>query len=154
VIPSLDSNSFIWGTGIEDTFVAHARGRYRSLDEYELMGHYQHWREDLSLVGDLGVRAVRWGVPWHRIERNRGQFDWSWIDQVIPYLVDELGVMPIVDLVHYGCPLWLPRAFADHEYPELVAAFAGAFAERYRRYVHWYTPLNEPQVTASSRPVT
>jgi beta-glucosidase/6-phospho-beta-glucosidase/beta-galactosidase len=29
-----------------------------------------------------------------------------------------------------------------------VAAFGAAFAERYARYVNWYTPLNEPIVTA------
>lgn len=139
---------FIWATGIEDTFVAHARGRYRSLDEYELMGHYEHWREDLALLRDLGVRTVRWGVPWHSVEPERGTFDWTWIDEVIPYLVEDLGVTPIVDLVHYGCPLWLPRAFVDPEYPALVSSFARAFAQRYRRYVHWYTPLNEPHMTA------
>lgn len=148
MLPSADAQSFLWATGIEDSFVAHARGRYRALDEYELMGHYEHWREDLALVPKIGARAVRWGVPWHRIEAERGVFDWSWVDQVIPYLVEELGILPIIDLVHYGCPLWLPRAFADPDYPFLIEAFARSFAERYSRYVHWYTPLNEPHMTA------
>ncbi len=139
---------FIWATGIEDTFVPQTRAGGRALDEYRLIGHYEHWRTDLALVRDLGCRAVRWGVPWYRVEPSPGAFDWSWTDQVIPYLVEELGLTPIIDLMHYGCPFWLRREFAAPEYPQAVAAYAAAFARRYGRWVRWYTPLNEPQITA------
>ena len=142
------AEDFIWATGIEDTFVPQTRPGHRALDEYQLMGHYDHWRTDLALAREIGARAVRWGVPWYRVEPLRGEFDWRWTDEVIPYLVDELGIEPIVDLMHYGCPFWLRREFASDEYPEAVAAFAGAFAERYRSRIRWYTPLNEPIVTA------
>lgn len=147
-LPGPHPDDFIWATGIEDTFIPQSRGRYRALDEYELMGHYEHWREDLALARDLGLRAIRWGVPWYRVEPEQGSFDWSWTDQVIPYIVEELGILPIVDLMHYGCPLWLRREFAGKEYPRAVAAYAAAFARRYRRLVRWYTPLNEPLMNA------
>jgi beta-glucosidase/6-phospho-beta-glucosidase/beta-galactosidase len=140
---------FLWATGIEDTFVPQTRPGHRALDEYQLMGHYEHWREDLALVRDLGLKMVRWGVPWYRLEPFQpGEFDWRWTDQVIPYMVHDLGITPIVDLMHYGCPFWLRREFASAEYPQAVAAYAGAFARRYAGLVHWYTPLNEPIVTA------
>ncbi len=142
------AEDFIWATGIEDTFVPQTRPGHRALDEYQLMGHYAHWREDLALARELGVTAIRWGVPWYRVEPLRAEFDWRWTDEVIPYLVDELGIEPIVDLMHYGCPFWLRREFASDEYPEAVASYAAAFAERYRSRVRWYTPLNEPIVTA------
>lgn len=146
--PGRRAEDFIWATGIEDTFVPQTRPGHRALDEYQLMGHYEHWREDLALGRELGVSAIRWGVPWYRVEPLRGEFDWRWTDEVIPYLVDELRIEPIIDLMHYGCPFWLRREFASDEYPEAVAAYAGAFAERYRSRVRWYTPLNEPIVTA------
>ena len=139
---------FLWATGIEDTFVPQTRPGHRALDEYQLMGHYEHWREDLALARELGVGAMRWGVPWYRVEPLEGEFDWRWTDAVIPYMVEELGINPIIDLMHYGCPFWLRREFASAEYPEAVAAYAGAFASRYRGLVRWYTPLNEPIVTA------
>jgi beta-glucosidase/6-phospho-beta-glucosidase/beta-galactosidase len=113
------------------------------------MGHYEHWREDLKLASDLKMQAIRWGVPWYRVEHLPGEFDWSWTDQVIPYMVEELGITPIIDLMHYGCPFWLRREFASDEYPAAVAAYAGAFASRYKHLVKWYTPLNEPIVNAS-----
>src|SRR5919199_4142521 len=93
-----------------------------------------------------GVDTIEWECA--ASEPARGRFDWSWTDEVIPYVVEELGVTPIIDLIHYGCPHWMPRAFVDPEYPERVAVFARAFAERYRDLVHWYTPLNEPHMTA------
>jgi beta-glucosidase/6-phospho-beta-glucosidase/beta-galactosidase len=142
------ADRFIWASGVEDTFVPQTRAGHRALDEYELMGHYRHWREDLALARDLGVQAIRWGIPWYRVETRPGDFDWRWIDEVIPYIVDELGIVPIVDLMHYGCPFWLRREFANADYPEYVSRYAAAFAERYKSLVSWYTPLNEPIVNA------
>ncbi len=139
---------FIWASGIEDTVVPQTRPGHRALDAYELLGHSEHWREDRALLPALGVQAVRWGVPWYRVEPQPGVFDWSWTDQVVPYLVEELGVMPIIDLMHYGCPFWLQREFAAVEYPAAVAAYAAAFARRYAGRVRWYPPLNEPLVNA------
>lgn len=147
-IPGARPEEFLWASGIEDTFVPQTRPGHRALDEYQLMGHYEHWREDLALARDLGVRAVRWGVPWYRVEKLPGEFDWSWTDQVLPYLVEELGITPILDLMHYGCPFWLRREFASDDYPRAVAAYAEAFARRYAGLVRWYTPLNEPLVNA------
>jgi beta-glucosidase/6-phospho-beta-glucosidase/beta-galactosidase len=112
------------------------------------MGHYEHWREDLTLARNLGLQAIRWGVPWYRVEPHRGQFDWEWVDQVLSYIIDELGITPIIDLMHYGCPFWLQREFANVEYPGAVAEYAAAFAGRYKDLVRWYTPLNEPIVNA------
>lgn len=143
-----DPSDFIWASGIEDTFVPQTRMGHRALDEYELMGHYDHWREDLALLKEVGVSAVRWGIPWYRVESTPGTFDWRWIDEVIPFLVEDLGITPIIDLMHYGCPFWLRREFASEEYPQAVAAYAEAFARRYSSLVHWYTPLNEPLVNA------
>lgn len=142
------AEDFIWASGIEDTFVPQTRPGHRALDEYQLMGHYQHWREDLALARDMGVEALRWGVPWYRVEAIPGEFDWRWTDEVIPYMVEVLGITPIIDLVHYGCPFWLRDEFVNPGYPQAVAAYAAAFAERYKHLVKWYTPFNEPVVSA------
>jgi beta-glucosidase len=142
------AEQFVWATGIENTFVVQSRKGHRPLDEYELMGHYQHWREDLKLGKSIGFTALRWGVPWYRVEPKQGEFDWSWTDEVIPYIVEELGLTPIVDLMHYGCPIWLEKEFINKQYPTAVARYAKAFAEHYKSLVRYYTPLNEPVVNA------
>jgi beta-glucosidase len=148
LLPGPGPRDFVWATGIEDTFVPQARPGQRPLEEYQLMGHYEHWREDLALCRELGVQAIRWGIPWYRVEPFPGEFDWSWTDQVIPYLVEELKIDPILDLMHYGCPFWLRREFASDEYPKAVARYAGEVARRYQGLVRRYTPLNEPIVNA------
>jgi beta-glucosidase/6-phospho-beta-glucosidase/beta-galactosidase len=140
--------NFLFAGGIEDTFVPQVRPGHRSLDEYELMGHYEHWREDVELGRKLGLQALRWGVPWYKVEPESNLFDWSWTDEVIPYLVETLKITPIVDLVHYGCPFWLNKEFANKDYPKYVARYAAEFAKRYKHLVKFYTPLNEPIINA------
>ena len=72
---------FTWATGIEDTFIQHARPRLRALDEYELTQHYKLWESDIDLVAETGVHAVRWGIPWHIVQPAPGQWDWEWTDK-------------------------------------------------------------------------
>lgn len=139
---------FLWAAGIENTFVPQSKLGHRPLDEYELMGHYTHWREDLRLGRELGLNALRWGIPWYRVQPEKGRFDWEWTDEVLTFLVEELKLLPIIDLMHYGCPFWLKREFANKDYPRIVAEYAERFAERYRHLINWYTPLNEPIINS------
>jgi beta-glucosidase len=147
--PGTSPADFLWAVGIENTFVPHTRAGHRKLDEYELMDHYRLWREDLDLVADLGVGALRYGIPWYRVEPRRGAFDWSWTDAVLEYMVEVKRLTPIIDLMHYGTPLWLDNHFVNASYPRRVAEFASAFAARYASLVRFYTPVNEPSVTAA-----
>lgn len=136
---------FLWAVGIEDTFIPQvATSTGRTLDEYDLTQHYRFWREDLDLAASLGVRCMRYGIPWYKVNPAPGVFDWSWTDEVLQYMVRDLGIQPIVDLMHYGCPLWLEREFVNPEYPERVTEYTRAFVERYRDLTLYYTPLNEP----------
>lgn len=142
----IDASSFVWAGGIEDTFVPHALPGMRPLEEYELTQHYEQWREDLDKAASLGITMLRWGVPWYRVEAQPGVFDWSWVDEVLDYMINKLHIQPIIDLVHYGTPLWMEGSFVDPTYTDCVARYARAFAERYSHMVDYYTPLNEPTV--------
>lgn len=136
-----------YGVGIEDTFIPHTRPGHRKLDEYELTEHYSHWREDLDLVAEAGAEFVRWGVPWYLVEPEPGVFDWSWTDQVAEHM-SARGVRCVVDLMHYGTPLWMENSFLNSQYPERVAAYGAAVARRYRGVWDDFTPMNEPIVNA------
>jgi len=142
-----NSDAFWWSTGIEDTFITAPHPvTGRTLDEYELTGHYERWREDLGLVAELGVPCARYGVPWHRIQPERSVWDWTFPDEALGRLL-ELGVDPQVDLVHYGLPAWIENAFLHPDYPKFVAEYAARLAERFKGRITWYTPLNEPRIT-------
>ena len=139
---------FTWATGIEDTFIQHARPRLRALDEYELTQHYKLWKSDIDLVAETGVQAVRWGIPWHIVQPAPDKWDWEWTDRALDYLVNIKGITPILDLMHYGTPLWLENSFVNAKYPERVAEYTHEVVARYKPLVRYYTPLNEPMVNA------
>jgi beta-glucosidase len=139
---------FRFAVGIEDTFVPQIAFGRRALDEYELTQHYHYWHDDLALARDCGATTIRYGIPWYRIEPERGRFAWSWLDRVADRF-EELGLEPLVDLMHYGTPLWLDNQFAHHDYPRHVAEYAAAVADRYRGRFTAYTPLNEPLVNVT-----
>lgn len=143
-----EATAFLWATGIEDTFITDPWPQTgRTLDEYELTNHYERWRSDLNLMAALGVRTARYGIPWHKINPARGVWDWSWADQTLEYLL-QVGIDPIVDLVHYGLPRWIDGAYLNPEFPQYMADYATRAAERFRGRIHLYTPLNEPRVTS------
>jgi len=114
-------------------------------DQLERNGHASRI-DDLDLFAELGVRAIRYPVLWERTAPN-GEMsaDWSWADERLERL-RELGIRPIVGLVHHGSG---PRhtSLIDPAFPEELAKFARAVAERYP-WVENYTPVNEPLTTA------
>ncbi len=114
-------------------------------DQLERNGHATRL-EDLDLFAELGVRAIRYPVLWERTAPNGIESaDWSWADERLGRL-RELGIRPIVGLVHHGSG---PRhtSLIDPAFPEKLAEFARAVAERYP-WVDMYTPVNEPLTTA------
>lgn len=129
--------------GVEDTFVPQQEPGRRALDEYELMQHYTFWERDLELCEQSGATLLRWGIPWYRVNPAPGEWDWEWLDQVVDWF-DAHRIDLVADLIHYGTPLWLEGEFAAADYPERVAEYARAVAERYRGRIRHYTPANEP----------
>lgn len=135
------------GVGVEDTFVPFAKPGERPIDEYELTEHYERWSDDLGLAVDVGAEFMRWGIPWHRVNPHPGVWDWEWTDRVMERF-GELGLRPIVDLVHYGTPLWMDDQFLHPDYPQHVAEYAARAAERYAGIATDWTPVNEPMIHA------
>src|SRR5215203_7333182 len=135
---------FMFATGIECSAPTMDGGRWR-IDQLEETGHYKHWRRDIELVREVGLRYVRYGPPIHLIYTAENNFDWSFTDRVFDAM-RETGVEPIVDLVHFGVPDWLEN-FQNDALPTAMAAYARAFAERYD-WIRFFTPVNEMYVTS------
>ena len=131
----------LWG-GIECT-VNRIQDQY--FDQLKRNGHETRI-SDLDLFASLGIQAIRYPVLWEKVApHGLEQADWSWPDQRLNRL-DELGMRPIVGLVHHGSG---PRhtSLIDPAFPEKLAEFARAVATRYPWVTH-YTPVNEPLTTA------
>ena len=135
------------GLGIEDTVVPQSRPGERAIDEYELTEHYERFADDFELAAGVGAELLRWGVPWYRAAPAPGRWDWEWTDRAIDAQLSA-GLRPVIDLLHYGTPLWLDSQFANPDYAHHVEEYAARFGERYGDRVFDYTPVNEPVIHA------
>lgn len=116
----------------------------RYLDQLELSGHAER-ASDLDRIAQLGIRTIRFPVLWERCARGDGTYDFAWCDARLARL-RELGIEPIVGLVHHGSG---PRdtSLLDARFPARLAAYARVVAARYP-WVRAFTPINEPLTTA------
>jgi beta-glucosidase/6-phospho-beta-glucosidase/beta-galactosidase len=141
-LPTGSENSFMFATGIECSYPRTQHGRRDQLAE---CGHYEHWRKDFELVRELGLKVLRYGLPYHLVNPRHGKYDWSFADEAMREL-KRLGITPILDLMHFGVPDWIGD-YQNPELPVLFAEYAAAVAARYP-WVRYYTPVNEIFVTA------
>ena len=131
----------LWG-GLECT-VNRVRDNYFS--QMDRNGHAERL-QDIERFASLGIRAIRYPVLWERTAPDGIESaDWSWSDERLPAL-QQLGVTPIVGLVHHGSG---PRhtSLVDPCFADKLAEYAGAVARRYP-WIEYYTPVNEPCTTA------
>jgi dTDP-4-dehydrorhamnose reductase len=140
-IQPASSSLQLWG-GLECT-VNRVRDEYFS--QMDRNGHAERL-QDLERFASLGIRAIRYPVLWERTAPDGvDSADWSWSDERLPVL-QQLGVTPIVGLVHHGSG---PRhtSLVSPDFAEKLAEYAGAVARRYP-WVEYWTPVNEPCTTA------
>jgi dTDP-4-dehydrorhamnose reductase len=131
----------LWG-GVECT-VNRLHDAFHS--QLHASGHQQR-SEDLRRLAALGLRRLRYPVLWELVAPDAPDAcDWNWADERLHSLRD-LRIDPIVGLVHHGSG---PRYtnLLDERFPELLAAYARAVAERFP-WIERYTPINEPLTTA------
>lgn len=138
---------FLFATGIENSYptIVLPNGKTKRVDEMERTRHYRRWREDFRLVNDLGIEYLRYGPPYYSTHVGPDRYDWSIADETFAAL-REFGIIPIVDLCHFGVPDWV-GGFQNDEWPELFAGYAEAFLRRFP-WVRLITPVNEITIAA------
>ena len=141
--PATRKPTYMIATGLECSYPTVQGGKRR--DELEGTRHYTHWREDFELCREIGARYVRYGIPYYRTHLGPGRYDWDFADEVLPDMWNR-GLIPIVDLCHFGVPDWI-GGFQNTDWPAYFAAYCAAFAERYP-WIKFYTPVNEMLVCA------
>jgi hypothetical protein len=142
----MDFPSFAVACGEEgsDPLVLH-EGRVVRVDQYRASGHLEHLDRDLGDVAGLGVRVWRYGMPWRLAEPAPGRYDWTLWDRALE-ACRRHGLEPVVDLCHFGLPDHY-RGFCGPEWVEGFGRYVEAFLARYPE-PRWFTPVNEPGITA------
>ncbi len=104
-------------------------------------------------VAEAGVKWARLQSGWARTEKERGRYDFAWLDEVVDNLLRR-GVAPWLCLC-YGNPLYSPAArevygavgippiFTEEE-RAAWKAYVEATVRHFRGRVHYYEVWNEP----------
>jgi len=141
------------GLSIWDTFV-HTPGRIPNNETGDIaVDHYHRYKDDVSLMQELGLAAYRFSISWARIlPDGTGAVNQAGLD-FYDRLVDELlekKIEPYVCLFHYDLPQALqdkggwPNRECAYAFSEYAHIMAGHLSDRVRV---WLTH-NEPWVTA------
>ena len=92
---------------------------------------YHHWREDIALMKEFGMKAYRFSLAWTRIipdgDGEVNQHGIDFYNQVIDELISN-GIQPLVTLYHFDLPYALVEKYNGWESRECAFSF-----ERYAR---------------------
>jgi beta-glucosidase len=132
---------------------SHTPGRVSNGDTGDTAcDHYHRFRDDVALMGQLGLGAYRFSISWPRVMRDDGTVNEAGLD-FYDKLVDELlatGIDPHATLYHWDLPQiledaggWPARATA-HAFVDYAIAVAKRLGDR----VKHFSTINEPFVVA------
>src|SRR2546429_1549497 len=92
-VDKLPFTQFVWGAGIECSFLPHL-----NVDQFQWTQHNRFWKEDFRRAKqELGINHLRYAFPWHVLEPEPGNFDWSYSDERVEEL-KRLGIDVMLDV--------------------------------------------------------
>ena len=110
---------------------------------------YKNWKKYL---GPLGVKKARIQSGWAKTEKQKGQYDFAWLDEIVEDMVAQ-GVEPWICLC-YGNPLYphypktknldSPESQQD---AEAWQRYVAAVVNRYKKHVDEWEVWNEAELS-------
>jgi beta-glucosidase len=141
------------GESIWDRF-SHTPGKVENGDTGDVAcDHYHRWRDDLTLMKQLGLNAYRFSIAWPRvIPSGSGPINpkgLDFYDRLIDALL-EVNIQPFATLYHWDLPQALQDrgGWGDREVSARFADYAAVMVRRLGDRVQSWTTFNEPWVVA------
>lgn len=113
--------------------------------------HYHHWREDVAMMKEIGLKSYRFSISWSRIlPEGCGKINEKGI-KFYSDLVDELikaGITPLITLYHWDLPYSLYEK-GGWKNPDIVRWFSDyvrVVVEALSDRVEYWITINEPQM--------
>ena len=111
---------------------------------------YQHYKEDIELMKEAGIQALRTSINWSRVfptgmEDLPDEAALAFYDDMIKRL-RAANIEPIITISHLELPYDLFETYGGWEHPALIEAyvrFAKVLIDRYHDLVHYWITFNE-----------
>lgn len=112
--------------------------------------HYHHYKEDVELMKQIGLKAYRFSISWSRVIPTKNQINPKGIAfyrDLIERLIDA-GIQPIITLLHYDMPQWVfdQGGWDNEEVIHDFVFYARTMIETYSDLVSHWLVYNEPQL--------
>lgn len=145
------------GMSIADVMTAGGNGISRKITEgileneyypnHEAIDFYHHYKEDIQLFKEMGLKCLRTSISWSRIfpngtEQEPNEAGLQFYDDLFDELIKN-GIEPVVTLSHFEMPYNLYKefgGFGNKEVIPLFVKFAKCVFTRYKdKVTHWMT---------------
>lgn len=115
--------------------------------------HYRRYKEDFTIIKELGLNAFRFGIEWSRLEPEAGVWNKIEIDHYHNYIAElkKLGIEPVLNLWHWTQPVWFEElgGFSQSGNIKHFIRFVRKVTEEYGDEVKYILTINEPNVYSS-----
>ncbi|MDO4466861.1 MAG: family 1 glycosylhydrolase [Bacillota bacterium] len=117
---------------------------------------YHHWKEDIALFAEMGMKCFRLSINWTRIYPNGD--DETPNEEGIQFYINvfkecqKYGIEPLVTIYHFDCPLHLANEYDGMVSRHTVDAFtryARTCFERFKGLVHYWLTINEININTN-----
>ncbi|MCC4045827.1 6-phospho-beta-glucosidase [Enterococcus gallinarum] len=148
------------GVSIADVMTAGANGVARKITEGVLEGEnypnhqaidfYHHYKEDIQLFKELGLKAFRTSINWTRIfplgdESEPNEAGLQFYDDLFDELLAN-GIQPVITLSHFEIPYHLYETYGGFRNKQVIDFFvhyAQTVMMRYKDKVKYWMTFNE-----------
>lgn len=111
---------------------------------------YEHYKEDIKLMAEMGFKCYRMSIAWSRIYPNGGdktpnEEGLKFYDKVFSEL-KKYDIEPVVTLSHYEMPLHLVKKYGSWRNRKVIdffVTYSQTVMERYKDYVRYWITFNE-----------
>ncbi|MDY4646811.1 MAG: family 1 glycosylhydrolase, partial [Aerococcus suis] len=148
------------GPSVADVLTAGAAGQPREIHDevrdgvyypnHEAVDFSHHYKEDIQLFKEMGLKVFRTSIYWARIFPNGDEKEPNEAGlQFYDDLFDELlanGIEPVITLTHFEMPLHLAKTyggFKNRKVVDFFVKFAETVFERYQDKVKYWMTFNE-----------
>lgn len=136
------------GAGVWDALsaghVAHGENGNKACD------HYHHYKEDVAIMKQLGLKSYRFSVSWPRVMPEEGVINQKGISfyQDLVRELRQAGIEPLCTIFHWNLPMWIQEkgGLACVHFPTYYEAYVKVVVEALSDQVQYWMTLNEPQI--------